>query len=187
VDLGQARGRSTAARAAVRRLWRGGDRLLLFVTASATALVALQLLRLLAEAAGWCTGCNVGSDGDILAATTVGGGAAAWGGDDEPLLSDRVRDWIDGLFGDERPEPGVEGMDQPLPANPAFDQPADVEAIRGSLFYEAVTDDDSTLNEFRRSVYRFFGKEPAPPDVPQPDGPPPGGWNAPPPEPPEPQ
>jgi hypothetical protein len=150
----------------------GTTRLLLFLAVGGVTFVFIQLVQLVGEAAGLCTRCNVGSEGGVLWAVAAGGGAAAGAGSDDIFAEDYFEKLFDKAFGTEPPEPSIEGV--PLPADPAFDGPADVEAIRGSGFYEQVVDDNSTLNELGRSVRRMFGAEvrDPQPETPLPESPP---------------
>jgi hypothetical protein len=157
--------------AAASAIWHGGQRLLVFLSVGAAAIVVIQLIRLAAEASGMCTGCNVGSDDEMLWAAAVGGGAAAASGNDDLFGEDYLDGLIDKMLGREPPEPSIEG--QALPADPAFGEPADVDAIRNSGLYQAVVDDDSSLNELGRAARRLLGsdvREPSP-DQPLPDPP----------------
>lgn len=162
--------------AAASAIWHGGHRLLLFLSGGAAAVLVIQVLRVLTEATGMCTGCNVGSDGDMLWAAAVGGGAAAAGGSDDLFGADYFDGLFDRILGREPLEPSIEG--QPLPVDPAFDGPADVDAIRNSGFYQEVVSDDGTLSQLSRAARRLLGsdvREPAPaaplPDPPLPNEP----------------
>lgn len=169
---GLPRGRTMLAiRGGARAIRHGGRPLLVFLSVGGLAIIAIQLIRLAAEATGMCTGCNVGSDGDMLWAAAAGGGAAAAGGSDDLFGEDYLDGLIDKLLGREPPEPGIES--QPLPSDPAFGGPADVDALRNSGLYQAVVDDRSTLNELSRAASRLFGsnvREPGPAE-PLPDPP----------------
>ena len=107
-----------------------GRRLFAGVTFGVLAWLVIQVVRLVAEASGICTGCAAADDPDTLAAVTLGGlgGSLGGGGDENNPPQSPFDRWMDNVLGG-RPERSVEGVDPPSAPSPP---PADPEAQRAA-------------------------------------------------------